>query len=263
MTHMTRVLLSIVALTALALQSSFAESKRLPFPGKTLKIDGHDGFLILPENPKAPTSWIWYAPTLPKHPDKAEAWMFKQLLDKGIAIAGVDVGESYGSPDGRAIYSKLYEELTTKHGLAKKPCLLTRSRGGLMLYNWAAENTDKVAGIAGLYPVCNLRSYPGLKRACGAFNMTAEELEKNLDQHNPIARLAPLAKAKIPLHHLHGDSDTVVPLEANSAIMKKRYDKLGGKMTLEVIKGGGHDMNRHWFENQAIVDFMIGAVSKN
>ena len=36
----------------------------------------------------------------------------RQFLENGIAIAGVDVGESYGSPAGRALYSALYEELT-------------------------------------------------------------------------------------------------------------------------------------------------------
>jgi hypothetical protein len=56
-----------------------------------------------------------------------------------------------------AVFSALYDELAQKRGLAKNACLLARSRGGLMLYNWAAGNPDKVACIAGIYPVCNLR----------------------------------------------------------------------------------------------------------
>jgi hypothetical protein len=32
-----------------------------------------------------------------------------------------------------------------------------------MLYNWAAENPERVAGIAGIYPVCDLRSYTVLR----------------------------------------------------------------------------------------------------
>jgi len=31
---------------------------------------------------------------------KSEKWMFDQFLKAGITIAGVDVGESYGSPKG-------------------------------------------------------------------------------------------------------------------------------------------------------------------
>jgi hypothetical protein len=37
-----------------------------------------------------------------------------------------------------------------------------------MLYNWACEHPESVACIAGIYPVCNLRSFPGLDRAGGA-----------------------------------------------------------------------------------------------
>ena len=108
----------------------------MPLPGEVFKVDGHTAFLILPDKvtPGKPIPWLWYAPPIGKHPDRTETWMFKQFVDNGIAIAGVDVGESQGHPAGRAVYSKLYKELTGKRGLAKKPAMLARSRGGLMLY---------------------------------------------------------------------------------------------------------------------------------
>ena len=183
--------------------------------------------------------------------------MFDKFLEKGIAIAGVDVGESYGSPAGRAVYSALYDQLVKKRGLARQACLLTRSRGGLMLYCWAAENPGKVKCITGIYPVCNIASYPGLERACGAYGLTVEQLKAQLSEHNPVDRLAPLAKAKVPIFHIHGDQDRVVPLEANSGLVKKRYDQLGGEMTLEVVKGQGHNLWMGWFRSQKLVDFIL------
>jgi pimeloyl-ACP methyl ester carboxylesterase len=126
-----------------------------------------------------------------------------------------------------------------------------------MLYCWAVENPDKVRCITGIYPVCNIASYPGLKRACGAYGLTAEELKAQLSKLNPIDRLAPLAKAKVPIFHIHGDKDSVVPLDKNSAIIKERYDKLGGSMTLEIVKGQGHNMWPGWFQSQNLVDFVI------
>jgi pimeloyl-ACP methyl ester carboxylesterase len=183
--------------------------------------------------------------------------MFERFLKAGIAIAGVDVGESYGSPKGRATYSALHQHLVEKRGLAKQACLLARSRGGLMLYCWAAENPDKVRSIVGIYPVCNIASYPGLKRACGAYGLTEAELKEQLAKHNPIDRLAPLAKAKVPIFHIHGDMDRVVPLDKNSAIIKARYDKLGGPMTLEIVKDQGHNMWPGWFQSQNLVDFVL------
>jgi len=231
--------------------------KKLPFPGEVFAVEGHTAFVIWPEK-KAPqsTPWVWYAPTLPNLPAKQEEWMFRQWLDKGIAIAGIDVGESYGSPEGRRLYQAFYEQLTTKRGMSTAPCLLARSRGGLMLYNWAVEHPLCVSGIAGIYPVCNLTSYPGLKKACGAYGMSEEELALKLEEHNPVSRLKPLAEAKVPVLHLHGDADKLVPLDANSGMLKEAYEKLGGQMTLRVIEGGGHDVKAHWFTSQRLVDFV-------
>ena len=188
--------------------------------------------------------------------------MFERFLKAGIAIAGVDVGESYGSPKGRKIYSALHKHLVDKHAMAEQACLLGRSRGGLMLYCWAAENPEKVRCITGIYPVCNIASYPGLKRACGAYGLTADGLEKELSKHNPIDRLAGLAKEEVPIFHIHGDKDGVVPLDKNSAIIKQRYDQLGGPMILEVVKGQGHNMWSGWFQSQNLVDFVIKHATK-
>ena len=51
--------------------------------------------------------------------------------------------------------------------------------------------------------------------------------------------------------------DRLVPLDKNSAIIKQRYDALGSSMTLEVVKGQGHNMWVGWFQSQALVDFLI------
>ena len=97
-----------------------------------------------------------------------------------------------------------------------------------MLYNWAAENPTKVKCIAGIYPVCDLRSYPGLNRAAPAYGMNTHELEKSLKINNPVEKLKPLADSKVPILHIHGNIDRVVPLKSNSGDVAKRYHKLGG-----------------------------------
>ena len=188
--------------------------------------------------------------------------MFERFLGAGIAIAGVNVGESYGSPAGRKTYTALYEKLVKDEGFDTKVSLLARSRGGLMLYCWAAENPEKIRCITGIYPVCNLASYPGLGRACGAYGMTQGQLADALVKHNPVDRLAPLAAAGVPIFHIHGDQDRVVPLEANSGLVKKRYDQLGGEMTLEVVKGQGHNLWAGWFHSQKLVDFILANAAK-
>jgi pimeloyl-ACP methyl ester carboxylesterase len=189
--------------------------------------------------------------------------MFERFLAAGMAVAGVDVGESYGSPKGRAGFSAFYEELTAKRGLSKKACLLARSRGGLMLYAWAAENPQSVACIAGIYPVCDLKSFPGLTKACGTYGLTAAELESQLARHNPIDRLEPLARARVPIFHIHGDADAVVPLKDNSGELARRYRELGGVVQLVVPPGQGHTRWTGFFQCQELVDFIISHKREN
>ncbi|MFT5368912.1 MAG: pimeloyl-ACP methyl ester carboxylesterase [Candidatus Latescibacterota bacterium] len=235
------------------------QEKELPIPGEVFSVKNHTAFLLLPAQQKrnVGTPWIWYAPTLPGLPSDAEKWMFEKFLHAGIAIAGIDVGESYGNLQGRDIYSALYKNLVHKRGLSKKACLLARSRGGLMLYNWAIDNPSSVACIAGIYPVCNLSSYPGLSKASGAYGLNEEQLAAQLAEHNPIDRLEALSKAHIPIFHIHGDDDQVVPLAHNSGELAKRYQTLGGKMTLKVIEDQGHNMWMGWFQCQELVDFIV------
>jgi len=241
---------------------SLADS--LPSTVDYFAVDGCPAFLIRPKGTAAhsPMPWVWYAPVI-GHPNSSHAWMLRQWLDKGIGMAGVDVGESFGSPRGRKVSTALWEVLTTRYGMSERPCLLPQSRGGLMLYNWAAENPARVACIAGIYPVCDLRSYPGLDRACGAYGLSAAELEARLAEHNPIDRLAPLAKAGVPILHVHGDADKVVPLEKNSGELARRYRALGGQVRLVVVPGKGHQVCPEFFQCQELVDFVIAHASRS
>jgi hypothetical protein len=231
-------------------------------PPTYFSMNGHQAFILLPSSSSGNSTsipWVWYAPTIVGgSPDAANEWYVRKLLDNGIAVAGIDVGESFGSPAGRAIYSEFYTYATTQANLAPKACMLAQSRGGLMAYNWAAENADKVTAIAGIFPVGDLRSYPGLSTAAWpAYGMTADELAACLSENNPIDRLTPLVQAGIPIFHLHGDSDTVVPLSANSQVIYDRYTAMGGEMTLVVVPGKGHEVCPEFFESTQLLNFMV------
>ncbi len=258
---MTRLLLAAFLLT-LAHVACAADptppTKALPLPGTVFPVEGRTAFLIAGKADAAAKNkpWVWYAPTLPNLPDKEEQWMFEQFRDAGIAVAGIDVGESYGSPAGQKLFTALYTELTGARGYSKKPVLLGRSRGGLMTLAWAESNPDKVGAFAGIYPVCNIASYPGLEKAAGAYALNADELKTRLAEFNPVDRLALLAKARVPLFFIHGDVDKVVPLEANSGLVSERYKALGGSEQLIVPQGQGHNMWTGFFQCAELVAFV-------
>ena len=235
-------------------------------------LGGYPAFLITPTTPAPGNPWIAYAPTLanddgdidlPAPPGAGgEPGYFTAYLDAGIAIAGIapgvgGAGDKMGNPAHRAAYTLLYDELVGD-GYAPKFSFHARSRGGLLAHNWAADNPGKVAAIGGLFPVTNYLSYPGEGLAAGLYGLTVQEFNDDLDLYNPNERLLPLFNSGVKMFHIAGDSDTVVPLEDNSQIMKDGYDALGGTMTLTVIAGAGHGDDNDFYNNQPFTDFMIG-----
>jgi len=241
------------------LSSKKEKKKILPANAKILQVAGHKGYLALPEGVKVgqKTPWLWYFPSDYNLPGKLEQWMMNKCLANGIAVAGINLMGDFGTPAGRKSLTAFYEELTENHGLTKKACLLARSYGGVQMYNWAAEHPESVACLAGIYPVCNMASYPGLKSAAGKYRMSQEQFTKELKQHNPIDRLAPLAKAKVPIYHNTGDIDELVPAKDNSMLLAERYKALGGDITISVFKGQGHNYWPAFFEEKAMAEFVI------
>jgi acetyl esterase/lipase len=235
--------------------------KKLILPGESFLVDGRLAFILWPaeETRREPQPWIMYAPTLPAYPDRHEQWMHEQFLAAGVAVAGIDVGEAYGSPAGRQHFSALYRELTQQRGFATKPCLLGRSRGGLWTSSWAIKNPDCVAGIAGIYPVFDLRTYPGLNRAAPAYGLTPQELEDRLSEYNPIAQIGTLAEARVPVFIIHGEDDKVVPLKENSAAVQQLFLQAGAADEVELIvaAGQGHNFWPGFFRCQQLVDFAV------
>lgn len=238
--------------------------KDLILPGESFLIEGRPAFILSPPEGlrRTPQPWIFYAPTLPGYPDSHEKWMHEKFLAAGIAVAGIDVGEAYGSPRAFKFFDALHRELTEKKGFAARPCLLGRSRGGLWVTSWAGANPDKVAGIAGIYPVFDLRTYPGLEKAAPAYELTPEQLSARLGEFNPIERMEGLARRRVPILMIHGDEDKVVPLKENSAEVVARYRAAGAadSATLIVVKGQGHNYWEGFFRCQELIDFAIARV---
>ncbi|TWT95646.1 sulfatase-like hydrolase/transferase [Neorhodopirellula pilleata] len=229
--------------------------------GETLQIAGRHAFLMKPNKPLVSDQskpWIFYAPTLPSYPDAAESWMHQQFLDAGVAVAGIDVGEAYGSPHAFPFFDALYDKMVAD-GYSDRPALLGRSRGGLWVSSWAIEHPDRVAGIGGIYPVYDFTTYPGASKAAAAYGVSEQDLLQSQDQLNPIKRVATLAEANIPVFVIHGDDDKVVPIEPNVKTMQATYQSLGKGDRIELleIQGQGHSFWPGFFHCQPLVDFLI------
>ena len=253
----------LAALTGGAASTSAAElHKDLILPGQVFTVAGKLAFIFEPPAEAEPTAtskpWILYAPTLPNCPDEAERWMHELFTEAGVAVAGIDSGESYGRPDGVAATEALHAEMV-RRGYSTRPAVLGRSRGGLWASAWAIAHPEWTAGIGGIYPVYDWRSYPGIEKAAPAYGLTAVQLTDRAAELCPIERINRLAEANVPVCIIHGDEDTVVPLEANSGELNRRYQAAGkgGLVQLIVAEGQGHSFWEGFFHCQELVDFLI------
>ncbi len=222
----------------------------------------HEGLkciVVVPKSEAKGKPWVWRARFFGHQPQADIA-----LLKLGFHICYCEVGGLFGNEEAVQRWNRFHALLTKEHGFSSKPALEGMSRGGLIIYNWAAANPGKVACIYGDAPVCDIRSWPGGKGkgkggggawagALKAHGITEEEsVEAPV---SPIHKLAPIAKAKIPLLHVVGAADTVVPVEENSAVIVEGYRKLGGEIKVISKPGVGH--HPHALKDPGpIVDFI-------
>ena len=263
------LLLSVSVLFA----SAAAGADRSPFPGEKSSFhsydrydftrDGRSCIVVAPKTVAKGTPWIWRARFFGHEPQTDLA-----LLERGFHVAYVDVAGLFGAPEAVAIWDRFYTYLTQEHRFAKRAVLEGMSRGGLIIYNWAAKNPEKVCCIYADAPVCDIRSWPGGKGAGAghapswaqcleAYGLT--ESQALAATCNPIDQLEPLARAQVPLLHVVGNADEVVPVAENTAVLEQRYRALGG--SIEVIHKDGVGHHPHSLKDPApIVEFICANV---
>ena len=254
--------ISILILAAAAMASPFPGTKTdwFGYDKYDFEVDGRACCVTAPGNAAPGKPWIWRARFWGHEPQTDLA-----LLAKGFHVAYIDVAGLFGCPKAVAHWDAFYEFLTRQHGFAKKAALEGMSRGGLIVYNWAHANPDKVSCIYADAPVCDIKSWPGGKGegqgnagewpACIEVYGLTEEEALDFDE-NPIDHLAPLAEAAIPLMHVCGGADKGVPVAENTSVLEQRYRALGGCIKVIVKEGCGH--HPHSLEDPApIVEFIL------
>lgn len=247
-------------------------SKTIPFPGKVsewkgyscheFKLDGAACKMVVPKITAPGRPWIIRARFWGHQPQTDLA-----LLEKGWHLAYCDVSNLFGSPRAVMRWDKFHRAMVQDHGLAKKVALEGMSRGGLIIYNWAKKNPGKTLCIYADAPVCDFNSWPGGNgrgmgnagswRACmQAYGINEEEALQF--KGIPIHGLENLVESKVPLLHVVGQADRVVPVEENTDIIEEKI--LGGGGEIMVIRKEGVDHHPHSLKDpEPIVLFITSA----
>jgi hypothetical protein len=140
-------------------------------------------------------------------------------------------------PNGTVLgeWNALYKFLIDQ-GFSTKPVMEGAGGAAGEAYAWAIANPDKVSCIYGENPV----------------------LRSNMSKAQPLDDLAPLAKAGVHLFHVCGSLDPW--LETQTRVAQKRYEELGGRITVIIKEGEGHYPLAPK-DQQPVVDFIIKSVA--
>lgn len=185
------------------------------------------------------------------------------LLENGFAIAYCDVANLYGAEEALERWDKFYG-LMTRAGFSERVVLEGMSRGGLPVYNWAARCPERVCCIYADAPVMDLKSWPvgsspeDTRLMMAAYGFRNEKQMRKWSR-NPIDHAAALAGTDIPILHVVGDADTVVPPAENTEVFRERYEAAGGTR-MEVIHKPGVGHHPHSLTDpDPIVGFVLRA----
>jgi len=223
-------------------------------------LNGRDFKVAFPENANKNRDWIWRARFWGHEPQTDLA-----LLGQGFHVAYIDVAGLFGNDEAVSIWDGFYSMVTEKYHLNPRVVLEGMSRGGLIIYNWANRNAEKVACIYGDAPVCDFKSWPmglgtgsgsepALKACLSVYGF--DEEEAIAFKGNPVDHMENIARAQVPILHVVGDADEVVPVSENTDMLKTRLNELGWDLNLIHKPGVGHHPHS-LADPKPIVDFIL------
>ena len=153
------------------------------------------------------------------------------LLARGIHIVTGPVPYNADGPH-QEHWDAMCEHLTS-HGFFSKPVVEGHGGAAGAAYAWAIANPDKVSCICGENPI----------------------LRGKMSKTPPLDNLAPLAKAGVPLLHVCGGLDPA--LNDQTRVLEKRYQELGGQITVIIKEGEGHYPLASR-DPKPVVEFIVG-----
>ena len=205
--------------------------------------------------------WIWRARFWGHEPQTEIA-----LLQQGFHVAYCDASELLGNAESIGLWDGFYD-LLHRAGVAQKAILEGMSRGGVYVFNWAAVNPDKVAGVYADNPLLNIPSWAVqfLGQAEPKDSMfLAFRKDFGLDSDDdvrkfkgsPVDKVDQIVRGHYPILILCADVDTIVLPEQNTLLFEQNVKQAGGDITVIHKPGASH--HPHSLPNpEPIVNFLL------
>ncbi|MCE7062859.1 SGNH/GDSL hydrolase family protein [Dyadobacter sp. CY343] len=251
--HIQQLILLIICLSGRISYAQIVEKKTSwkGFDKIEFTFENREAWYVKPAKAIPGNPWVWRAHFPTWHTE-----MDSILLSRGFHIAYVNTNDMFAHPQAMQVWDAFYDYLVKEKQFALKVALEGVSRGGLYVYGWGKRNPDKVSCIYAEAPVCDPKSWPGGKgKGPGSekdwdlwlklFGKSEEEALKFNDI--PLNDLAGLAAFKVPIVHVIGLQDKLVPPAENSDLLVKTYQQLGGPVSVYPMTRGEQKLDGHHF----------------
>lgn len=260
---LARTLLALTIFASLPISLGLSQQKTTSWEGFQkieFEVAGRNAFVIVPNQAAPGNPWIWRTEFFGHEPQADLA-----LIERGWHAAYINIQNLYGAPAALDAMDSFYDHMTQTRHLASRVVLEGFSRGGLYSLNYAVRRPERIACLYNDAPVCDSKSWPGgkgkgkgspndWKRCLDAYRLS--EQEALAFDRNPVDQAAKLASHRIPILHICGDADEVVPYDENTQLFAERYRAAGGPIEVIVKPGVAH--HPHSLKDPApIVDFIL------
>ncbi len=205
------------------------------YQGRDFKHDGLEFKVVQPKVANKKHSWVLRSRFWGHEPQ-----LDLKLLELGFHVVYCNVENLYGAPAAVQRWNKFYS-LMQGVGLNSKVVIEAMSRGGLIAYNWAVDNLSKISAIYADAPVLDLKSWPmgegqyegsqyDVEQMLEAYSMSKAEMLNY--KKNPVNHAAKIAESGVPIVHVIGGVDKIVPPAENTLLFEKYLRAAGGDMTI-------------------------------
>lgn len=227
----------------------------------TFTFEGREAKIVRPKVVAQGKPWVWRARFWGHEPAFDIA-----MLERGYHIVYCDVAELFGNAESMKIWGDFCGLLRSKN-FNTKSVMEGMSRGGIYIYNWLLKHPDRVSAVYADAPVLDPTSWPGGKGSGKGsasdwahfkqvYSLT--DVAADAFKASPLGRAEAIALSGIPLLHVVGDADDIVPTAENTLPFAERIRKAGGQIELIHKPEVGH--HPHSLPDpQPIIDFVLRA----
>ncbi len=212
------------------------------FEQKNIEFDGKSAIIVFANAENRTDKWLLKTEYFGAFPE-----LEVMMLKEGYNIAHIENTTRWCLFEDTKRRADFCEFLHREYEFNKKCVPVGMSCGGMQAIYFASEFPQYVSAMYLDAPVINFLSCPAGLGKAGTHMFEEFKKAKSMDlvqliayRNHPMDKFCDLAKEKIPIILVSGDSDTEVPFDENGELLYRFAKENNIPIELHIKKGGDH-----------------------